>query len=186
MALVILRVAFTERDAVAKVFEAGHRAVSSASPFALGVSLRLVPASLSRRHEERELHAAKLLANLSSTPTSFFSVSAVISFLLGDLAQDAGVLLAQQAQQLLLELLHGRDRDRIEIAARAGEDHRHLLLDLERRELRLLQELGQAGAARQQPLRHGVEVGAELGEGRHLAVLRQLALDACRPPASWP
>ena len=69
------------------------------------------------------------------------------------------------------------DGDRIEIAARAGKDHHHLLLHLERRELRLLQQLGEAGAAGQQPLRHGVEVGAELGEGRHLAVLRQLALD---------
>ena len=40
------------------------------------------------------------------------------------------------------------------------------------------EQLGEAGAAGEQALRDCVEVGAELGEGRHLAVLRQLALDA--------
>ena len=43
--------------------------------------------------------------------------------------------------------------------------------------LRLLEQLGQARAAGEQLLRRGVEVRAELGEGGHLAILRELQLD---------
>ena len=80
-------------------------------------------------------------------------------------------------EQAVLEGAHAVDRERIEIAVDAGVDHDDLLLHLQRRELRLLQELGQPRAAVEQALRRGVEVGAELREGRHLAVLRELALD---------
>jgi hypothetical protein len=52
-----------------------------------------------------------------------------------------------------------------------------LLFDRQRRELRLLQQLGQARAAVEQALGRGVEVRAELREGRHFAILRQLQLD---------
>ena len=62
----------------------------------------------------------------------------------------------------------------VEIAAHATEDRHHLLLDRKRLVLRLLQELGQPGAAGEQPLGRGVEIGGELGERLHLAVLRQL------------
>ena len=72
------------------------------------------------------------------------------------------------------------DRKRIEIAVDARVDHADLLLHLQRRELRLLQKLGQSRAASEQALRRGIEIGAELGESRHLAVLRELALDAAR------
>ena len=41
----------------------------------------------------------------------------------------------------------------------------------------MLQQLGQPSAAIEQALGGGVEVGAELGEGGHLAILRQLAFD---------
>ena len=50
----------------------------------------------------------------------------------------------------------------------------HLLLDRQRLVLALLEQLGQAGAAGQLLLGGLVEVGAELGEGGQLAVLRQL------------
>ena len=83
-------------------------------------------------------------------------------------------------KQPVLERAHAIHRNRIEIAVDAGVDHDDLLFHLQRRELRLLQQLGQARAARQQPLRRRVEVGAELRERRHLAVLRKLALDAAR------
>src|SRR6185295_11755206 len=56
-------------------------------------------------------------------------------------------------------------------------DNRNLLFHLQRRELRLLQELGETRAAGEHLLRRGVEVGAELGEGGHLAVLGELAFD---------
>ena len=65
----------------------------------------------------------------------------------------------------------------VEIAVDAGVDHHDLLFHLQRRELRLLQEFGQARAAREQALGRGVEIGAELRERRHFAVLRELALD---------
>src|SRR5687768_1685703 len=65
----------------------------------------------------------------------------------------------------------------VEIAVDASEDHDDLLLGLQRRELRLLQKFRQARAAVEQALGGSVEVGAELREGSHLAVLRQLPLD---------
>ena len=49
-----------------------------------------------------------------------------------------------------------------------------LPLDRQRLVLALLEHLDQAAAARQLLLRRGVEVGAELREGGHFAVLRQL------------
>src|SRR6476659_10608216 len=97
---------------------------------------------------------------------------------IADGAEDVGVPAAQRAEQAVLESAHPLDRQRIEVAVDAGVDHADLLLHLERRELRLLEELGQPRAARQQALRRRVEVGAELREGRHLAILRKLALDA--------
>ena len=69
-------------------------------------------------------------------------------------------------------------RELVEVAAGAGEDRHHLLLHRHRLVLRLLQQLRQPRAAREQRLGGGVEVGGELREGRHLAVLRELQLDA--------
>ena len=57
-----------------------------------------------------------------------------------------------------------------------------LLLDRQRRVLPLLEELDQALAARQLRLRRLVEVGAELREGRQLAVLREVE---AQPPATF-
>ncbi len=69
------------------------------------------------------------------------------------------------------------DRQIVEIALAAGKDHRDFFFRLQRRELRLLQQFGEAGAAVEQALRGGIEVGTELREGRHFAILRQLALE---------
>src|SRR5216683_1236682 len=95
-----------------------------------------------------------------------------------DRIQDVGVLRAQRSQQPLLEGVHPRNRDRIEIAVDARIDDADLLLHLERGKLRLLQQLGQPRAAVEHALGGGVEVGAELRERRHFPILRQLALDA--------
>src|SRR3954463_2488403 len=81
---------------------------------------------------------------------------------LADIFQDVGVLAAQQRQQPVLESAHPVDRQRIEIAVDAGIDDNRLLFHLERRELRLLEEFGQPGAAIKQALSGGIEVGAEL------------------------
>src|SRR5581483_5015744 len=75
-----------------------------------------------------------------------------------DLLED-GLLVAEKREQAVLELAHLRDIELVEIAVGAGPDHDHLLFHLQRRELRLLQELGQARAAIEQPLRRRVEVG---------------------------
>jgi hypothetical protein len=56
----------------------------------------------------------------------------------------------------------------------------HLLLDRHGVELALLQHLREARAALQHVLRGGVQVGAELREGRDLAVLRELQLQRAR------
>src|SRR5437879_2136503 len=95
---------------------------------------------------------------------------------IADRVQNFDVLAAQQRQQAVFEPAHLADRERIEIAIGTGPDHADLLFHLQRRELRLLQEFGQARTAVQQALGRGVEVGAELRERRYFAVLRQLAL----------
>ena len=84
------------------------------------------------------------------------------------------------AQELALEAVDVADLDAVEIAAHAGEDGDHLLLHRHRRELVLLEKLGQPRAAIEEALRRRVEVGAELCEGRHLAVLGELQLDPAR------
>src|ERR1700730_3690133 len=94
-----------------------------------------------------------------------------------DGGEDIDVLAAQHRQQTVLEVAHLGNRNAVEIAVGAGPDHAHLLFHLQRRELRLFQKFGQARTARQQALRRGVEVGAELRERRHFAVLREIALD---------
>src|SRR5450631_3074771 len=96
---------------------------------------------------------------------------------IADGVEDIDVLAAQQRQQAVLEVVHLGDRDAVKVAVDAGIDHHDLLFHLQRRELRLLQKFGEARTARQQALRRGVEIGAELRERRHFAVLRELALD---------
>ena len=59
----------------------------------------------------------------------------------------------------------------------AGVDDADLQLDRHRLVLPLLEQLGQPGAAVEQALGGGVEIGGELGERRHLAVLGELQLD---------
>src|SRR5882724_622421 len=94
-----------------------------------------------------------------------------------DGVENVDVLAAQQRQQAILEGAHLVERKRVEIAVGAGPDHHDLLFHLQRGELRLLQQLGQARTAVEQALRRSIEVGAELRERRHFAVLRELALD---------
>src|SRR5215469_9700675 len=81
---------------------------------------------------------------------------------LGDRREQIRVLVPQAAQQLGLEAADVGGRNRVEVTGRAGVEHRDLLLDLQRRVLRLFQELGQALAAGQQLLRRRIEVRAEL------------------------
>src|SRR3954469_12147316 len=94
-----------------------------------------------------------------------------------DAVEDLDVLATQQRQQAVFEGTNLAERKRVEIAVGAGPDHANLLFHLQRRELRLLQEFGQARAAVEQALGRGIEVASELRERRHFAVLRQLALD---------
>src|SRR3974390_329382 len=97
---------------------------------------------------------------------------------LADRVEQIAVLGAQQRKQAGFEGAYPVDREWIEIAVDAGPDHAGLLFHLHRRELRLLQELGEPRTAIEQTLGGGVEVGAELREGRNFAVLRELTLDA--------
>ena len=83
---------------------------------------------------------------------------------------------AQIGQQIALIAGHVRQFDRIKITARTGIDHDNLLFHLKRRELRLLQKLGQACAAIEQFLRCRIKVRAEFRKRRHFAVLRKFTL----------
>ena len=77
-------------------------------------------------------------------------------------------------EELALELADVGHRHVVELAAGAEPDRDHLLLDRERRVLRLLEQLDEAAAAAERGGRRGVEVGAERGERLQLAVLRQV------------
>ena len=57
----------------------------------------------------------------------------------------AGMRATQQAEQAVFIGTNAVDRNRIEIAVHASIDHAALLFHLQRRELRLLQKLGEAG-----------------------------------------
>src|SRR6218665_2099423 len=78
-----------------------------------------------------------------------------------DRVEDRLALGAQVGQQALLELADLSDRKLVEVAVDTCEDNRDLLFRFQRRELRLLQEFGQACTAVQQALRCGVEVPPE-------------------------
>ncbi len=69
------------------------------------------------------------------------------------------------------------DVDRIEEILLHREKDRDLQFDRHGAEGRLLEELNDAATAVELGLGLGVEVGAELGEGREFAELRQLALE---------
>ena len=93
---------------------------------------------------------------------------------------------AEPLEQLGLEPPDVVDRDVVEVAAGAGEDRHHLLLDRHRRVERLLEQLGEPVAAVELGLRHLVELGAEGGERLELAELGEVELERARPPTSWP
>ncbi len=65
------------------------------------------------------------------------------------------------------------DSKLVEIAVNTGIDHGNLLFRLQRRELRLLQEFGQARTAVEKALRCSVKIGTELCEGSHFTILVQ-------------
>src|SRR5262245_62402973 len=95
-----------------------------------------------------------------------------------DAVEQIGVLAAQQRQEPALERSHASDVDRVKIAVDAGVDHTNLLLHLQRRKLRLLEKLGQTRASIEQSLGRRIEVGAELGERRHLADRKSTRLNS--------
>ena len=64
----------------------------------------------------------------------------------------------------------------VEEATDTAVDNGNLVLNGHGHILALLQQLRQPDTAVEQLLRSGVQVGAELGEGRHLTILGQLEL----------
>ena len=99
-------------------------------------------------------------------------------------------VLAAMKRTSVNEMVRGFLTRLVEEALRAGEDRHDLLFERHRVELRLLEQLGQPRAARQQRLRGRVEVGRELRERRgalRLAALvvavevRQRGTEACHP-----
>ena len=98
----------------------------------------------------------------------------VVPVAAGDLLEQLLLLRVQPLEQLLEEVLDALGLDPVEVAAGAGVDRRHLVLDPPRLELVLVQQLDQPLAARQRGLRLRVELRAELRERLELAELRQL------------
>src|SRR5438552_8524022 len=98
--------------------------------------------------------------------------------LLGDRVGELAVLGLHEAEEVALEVLHLRRRDVVEVATRDRVDDHDLLHEGQRLVLRLLHHFDGLLAAPQLLLRRLVEVGAELGEGRELAVLRDVGPQA--------
>ena len=82
----------------------------------------------------------------------------------------------QALDQAAVELGHAVDVDAVDEAVGGGVDDGDLVLDRQRRALALVERLHEPLAAGQRALGLGIEVGAELGEGLEVAVLRQLDL----------
>src|SRR3712207_3103788 len=143
MALVIFCVAFTEAMRTLRSFRLG---MSRPLPWPLRAASREVPGEAVHRAPQPVADRVRELA---------FGA---------DRVEQVGMFAAQECEQALLELAHAGDGQRIEVAVHAREDDGHLLLGLQRRELRLLEEFGEARAAVQEALGGGVEVGAELRE----------------------
>src|SRR5207344_821220 len=93
---------------------------------------------------------------------------------LTDRGEDRGLLALEVVEELALEALDVLDRDVVELAGGARPDRDDLLLHREGLVLRLLEQLDQAGAARELRLGRRVEVGAEGRERLELAELRQV------------
>ncbi len=90
--------------------------------------------------------------------------------------QHLRLLAAQIVQELALKAADILGRHAVEVALGAGPDDGDLLLDGQRRGLRLLQQLDHARTAIQLGTRSRVEVGGEHGERFHLAELSQVDL----------
>ena len=93
---------------------------------------------------------------------------------LGDLVHQLLLLRVEPREQHVEELGHALGLDPVEVAAGAGVDRGHLVLDRPRVALVLVERGHEALAAGQRGLGVGVELGAELGERLQLAVLREL------------
>src|SRR5215207_11034170 len=100
--------------------------------------------------------------------------------LLADAVENARLRGLDEALEVRLEAAHLIDGNVVELTARRRPEDEHLLLDIYRPVLRLLQNLDEALAARELRLRRAVEVGAELRERRQLAVLREVEAERAR------
>src|SRR5690606_36948677 len=93
---------------------------------------------------------------------------------LTDAGEQVALLPTQVVDELALEAADVLDGDRVELTAAAGPDDRDLLLDRDRRGLRLLEQLDHAGTTLQLGPGRRIEVGGEHREGLHLAELCQV------------
>mmetsp|Transcript_64756 Transcript_64756/g.128016 ORF Transcript_64756/g.128016 Transcript_64756/m.128016 type:complete len:653 (-) Transcript_64756:1006-2964(-) len=96
---------------------------------------------------------------------------------LDDVVEDARVRGIHVGDELLLEGADLRDGELVEVATRARVDGDHLVGEGHGHILVLLEQLSKARTAVEERLGGRIEVGAELGEGRNLTVLRELELE---------
>jgi hypothetical protein len=120
------------------------------------------------------LRGLVFLLELSDRPLQGLDRVVLEPAALQDRVVDALVLAPDVVEELPLEPADLPDRDDVELAGAAGPDRDDLLLDRERRVLRLLEQLDQPGSTGQLVLRGFVQVGAERRERLQLAVLREV------------
>src|SRR6185437_11108757 len=117
--------------------------------------------------------AHEALLVLFQDPVHFGFQFVVELLLFHDLAQQPGIAGVDEFVKLVFELTYLRDRQIVKVAVGSRVDRENLFAERQRRELRLLQQLGQALPAIELLLCGFVEIGAELRKCRKLAVLGQ-------------
>jgi len=99
---------------------------------------------------------------------------------LGDGMQHARMLVRHEGVEVDLPGVQIRHGHAVQVALRSGENDRYLLLDVHGHVLVLLEDLDHALAAGELLLGGLVQVAAELGEGRQLAVLGEVQAQGAR------
>ena len=115
-----------------------------------------------------------MLLELLEHLVEFIAQRVVERLLLPNALQQAGLAGVKEIIEGALEGAALAGGQVVHVAVGAGEDDDDLFFHRQRRELVLLEQLGQARAAVELRQRGLVEVGAELCKGSQLAVLRQL------------
>src|SRR5271157_2597576 len=122
----------------------------------------------------------KAVSKLLDDILQLFAQGVVQNFPGPDFLPQPAVRVVHEPVEFLLELPALVQRQIVQVTVGSGEDNRNLLFHRQRLVLALLENLHHVPAAVELRQRGLVQIGAELREGRQLAVLRQVQAQAAR------